>query len=176
MLPSPRCLTLVVLTLAGCGSSGDAQPDARAVDAAPNECGATGRGVVTGSVGGETLAPIVRVSQISRPGLGVVIVLDEGSGACGQASTVGEHLVLGFCQPPSVGDYPIVEAFTCPGVNGFAVIEQGGGSDFADGDSGTVTITARSATCVSGTFDLMMIASGGAMQPLTGSFDAVICP
>ncbi len=170
-------------TLMACGDVREVGPDASgAIDAAAPDapgagCGATGAGTTSGTVGGLTIGPVARVNSFGVGGGRTVIVLDEVAGACGETPTTGEHLVFGWCQAPAVGTYNL-GPLSCPSNNALALIEQNGGEDFAGGESGTVTITARTATCVSGRFDVMMRAGSppGPAERITGTFDALICP
>lgn len=181
--PRPRCLVLVLaLSLApACGGgSGGGLLDARPSDATPpGSCGTAGNGAVTGTVGGASIAPVVRASQVRIAGAGVAIVLDEAPGACGQFVATGEHLVLGFCDPPTARTYNVVgeQQFVCPGSDGFGLVERGG-SDFAESTTGLINVTSVTPTCVSGTFNITLRAasSPGSLETLDGSFNAVICP
>lgn len=182
--PRPRCLVLVLaLSLApACGGgSGGGLLDGRPSDDAtpPGSCGATGNGAVTGTVGGAAITPVVRASQVRIAGAGVAIVLDEFAGACGQFVATGEHLVLGFCDRPTVRTYNVVgeQQFVCPGSDSFGLVEQGS-SDFAESTTGLINITSVTPTCVSGTFNITLRAasSPGSLETLDGSFNAVICP
>ena len=143
-------------------------------------CGVAGTGVASGAIAGATIGPIVRASQVTPPnGGGVVIVLDEADGACGQPNATGEHLVLGFCNAPAAMTYAVVgeQQFSCPGASAFGLVEQNGKTDFAESLSGSITISGVTSTCVTGTFDISFQPVGaGATASLTGSFDAVICP
>lgn len=171
-------LVLASMGILGCGGD-DGGADA-AIDAPAAGCGATGTGTVTGSVGGATISPVVRASQVTVAGAGVGIILDEVAGACGSPAATGEHLVLGFCDAPTVRTYTVVgeQAFGCPGADAFGLVEQNGGSDFAESLSGTITIASTAGTCVSGSFDIsFMPASGpGTPESLSGTFSAVVCP
>jgi hypothetical protein len=178
---SARCLVIAMASACG-GSDGDgtsidAPPP---VDAAPpGMCDAAGTGSVNGTIAGVAVTPVVRAAQVTTPGLGVAIVLDEVAGACGQPAATGEHLVLGFCNTPTPMTYTAVgeQQFNCPGPNAFGLVEQNGGADFAESLSGTITISSATSACVTGTFDINFQPAGaGSPASLTGSFAAVICP
>lgn len=185
--PHPRCLVLVLassLAPACGGGSGGGLTDARTPDAAsdaapPGSCGAAGNGVVTGTVGGASVAPVVRASQVTIAGAGVAIVLDETAGACGQFVATGEHLVLGFCDRPTARTYSVVgeQQFVCPGSDSFGLVERAN-TDFAESTTGLINVTSVTPTCVSGTFNITLRAasSPGSLETLNGSFNAVICP
>jgi hypothetical protein len=179
-------LVVSLMWIVACGGDDDAAGgDDAAIDAAIDAptggaCGTAGTGTVTGSVGGATISPVVRANQVTIAGAGVGIVLDEVAGACGEPASTGEHLVLGFCDAPTVRTYTVVgeQAFGCPGMDAFGLMEQNGGEDFGESLSGTITIASVDATCVSGSFDIsFMPASGpGTPESLSGTFNAVICP
>jgi hypothetical protein len=161
-----RTLLVCTALLAGCG--GDALT-----------CEITGNAIVTGMIGDVEITPVVRAQQVTRPGLGVVLVLDEADGACGEVSSVGEHLVLAFCEAPTPGTHNVVRTgFTCPSSDAFVLVERNGGADYAGGVAGTVTISSTSDGCVTGSFDATMRLIEGAMtdHPISGSFAAVVCP
>lgn len=170
----------MVLAGGACGGDGGEAPDAASADALqPGACGTAGSGTVNGMIGGVAVSPVVRAAQVTIPGSGVAIILDEVAGACGQPATTGEHLVLGFCAAPTAMTYPAVgeQQFDCPGANAFGLVEQNGTSDFAESLSGTITIISATSTCVTGTFDISLQPAGaGAPASLTGAFSAVVCP
>lgn len=164
-----RCWVILVwsLSLAACGESDELT------------CETSGSAIVNGTVGDVEVSPVMRAQQITRPGLGVVVVLDEASGACGEVSTTGEHVVLAFCDTPSARTYPVVrDGFTCPSDNAFVLIERNGGSDYAGGISGAVNISSTTDGCVSGSFDVTMRLIDAPMteHPVSGSFAAIVCP
>ena len=164
-----RIAPCLILLAACANGDGDAPP----IDApAAGNCGTTGSGSVTGTVLGAQVSPIARANVVMAGGM-AGIVLDEAAGACGAPSSTGEHLVLIFCQLPQPGVTDVVgeQAFDCPGIDGAGLIEQNGATDLAEATGGTITTTARSASCITGTFSLDF----GAEQ-MTGSFDALICP
>lgn len=175
-------VTALVVLLVACGGDDDGggtnvdaavTADAPAsIDAPPTaSCGTPG--TVTGTVMGEMIAPVMRAQQLTLQ-QGVVILLDEVAGACNQNSTTGEHLVLIFCAAPTAGTYPVVgeQVFMCPGNNSFGLVEQNGSQDFAESVGGTVTISAVTSSCVTGTFTINYPNA----EQLTGSFNAEICP
>ena len=174
----------VIGLVCACGGVGSNPGDGAGVDAsidsAPGSCGAAGNGVVNGTVGGASVTPVMRAFQVTFPGEGVAIVIDETGGTCGTPSTSGEQLVLAFCDAPSARAYTVVgeQQFACPGADAGALIEQDGGSDFGEATGGSITIDSATPTCVSGTFAIdMRAASGsGANEPISGSFNAVVCP
>lgn len=162
-------LPILLVVLAACGGEGGSRP----TDAEPqSNCGTDGSGSVSGSVLGAEVTPVARANVIIVGGM-AGIVLDEEPGACGAPSSSGEHLILIFCQLPEVGVTDVVSeaAYGCPGVNGAGLIEQNGASDLASATGGTITTTSRTASCITGTFELDFDT-----EPMTGSFDAVICP
>lgn len=185
-----RIWCVLVFGFAACGDDGgsgsgrDAAVDSpRQLDAAidapgdappPGVCGASGNATVNGMVMGVTIAPVVRAYEVSAGNQGTAIVLDEVAGSCGQLPTSGEHLALLFCAPPPAGTYPVVgeQAFMCPSNNAFGLVEQNGSMDYAESVGGTITITGRSSTCVSGMFSINYMNA----EQLSGSFNAVICP
>jgi hypothetical protein len=151
-----------VLLAAACGDDGGGAA----------ECQPGGSGTVSGSVMGETIDPVMWAGVIGLGG-GTIINLDEDPGAsCSEPGQTGQHLVLGFCAPPAPGTYPIVApaAWMCPTENAFALIEHMGGSDFADGTGGTITIDAVSDDCVTGSYTAEF-----AGETLSGSFAAAVC-
>jgi len=178
-----RCAWLLIssMSIAACGGDDDT-PGAvdAAIDGASESCGTTGSGTINGTVGGATISPVVRAQQFAIGGAGVVIVLDEVGGACGEVATTGEHLVLGFCDPPAAGTYTVVgeQAFGCPGPDTFGLIEQDGGNDFGESLGGTITISATDGGCVRGSFDISFMAADGPGTPesMSGTFGAVVCP
>jgi hypothetical protein len=182
MLRGIAILAVSSMAILACGGGDDDAPagvDA-AIDAPTAGCGSAGTGTITGSVGGATISPVVRANQVTISGAGVAIVLDEVAGACGTPGSTGEHVVLGFCDAPTVRTYSVVgeQAFGCPGTDAFGLIEQNGGNDFGESLSGTITIGSIAGTCVSGSFDIsFMPASGpGTPESMSGTFAAVICP
>ncbi len=184
-----RTILLLVLASAACGDNlepaidagprADADRDASngGIDAAidapmtTRRCGAMGSGTVTGTVNGVTITPVVRAVQVTIPGQGVAIVLDEAGTGC-TTSTTGEHLALLMCAAPTVRTIPVVneQAFNCPGTNAFGLIEQGT-TDIGESTGGTIVVTDISDGCSTGTFTINYM-----NEQLTGSFDAYVCP
>lgn len=163
---------LIALGAAACNGAGAGADGGAESDADPGGCLPDGSGVVNGSVLGAAIAPVVRAFQLTTA-LGVVIAVDEQPGDCGTVSSTGEHLALLFCVAPTPGIRALVDeqTFTCPGSDAAAVVEQNGATDLAEATGGTVTISAVSDDCVSGSFSASF-----ADEILAGSFDAVICP
>jgi hypothetical protein len=163
-----RVAPCLVLLAACAGGDGDAPP----ADGPPSNCGTNGSGSVSGTVQGVQVSPVARANVVIAGGL-AGIVLDEEAGACGAPSSTGEHLILIFCQLPQAGVTDVVgeQAFDCPGIDGAGLIEQNGATDFAEATGGTITTTARTASCITGTFSLDFDT-----EQMTGAFDAVICP
>ena len=173
-------LAAVASACGGDGGGGTSDAPLAADGPPPGVCGAAGNGLVNGTIEGAAIAPVVRASQVTIPGAGVAIVIDEAAGSCGQPVAAGEHLVLGFCDAPTAKTYTVVgeQQFACPGASTFGLVEQNGSTDFAESLSGTITVTAVTSTCVTGTFDISFRPAGGPGTPasLAGSFNAVICP
>ena len=168
--------TLVLIALVGCGGGeGGGSPDVPGSD-----CGTEGNGTVTGSVGGAQITPVVRANQVTVPGAGVAIVLDEVGGACGVPGDTGEHLVLIFCAAPAVGSHSVVseQQFMCPGAGASSIVEQNGGMDFAEATGGSIEIASADGSCTTGSYSINYIPAGGggASEQLTGTFSAIVCP
>ncbi|MBA3392263.1 MAG: hypothetical protein H0T89_06445 [Deltaproteobacteria bacterium] len=167
----------------GGGGGGGADAAVDTVDAPPGTCGitGTGTGTVTGTVDGREVSPVMRAFQLAVPGQGVGIVLDETAGAaCGSPAATGERMILGFCAAPTMRTYAVVgeQAFQCPGMNAFGLMETDGGQDWGESSGGSITIASVTADCVTGTFDVNLIPRNGpgTPVPVTGQFAAVICP
>ncbi len=174
---------LVLCMAIGCGhgqSPTDAMPDqdgAILVDGSQGACGTNGVGSVTGAIGGVEISPVMRANQVAIGTEGIAIVLDEVAGQCGVPGETGEHLVLLFCDV-GVGLHSIADeqTFACPGSNSAALIEQNGGTDFAEATEGSVTIEIADGECTTGTFTIDLTPDVGSPGTLTGSFAAVVCP
>jgi hypothetical protein len=168
-----------LLLLAAC-EHGQSPTDAIATeDGLPvGDCGPNGSASVAGNVAGVTIDPVMRAHQFVVGGEGVVIVLDEELVGCGDPGTTGEHLILVFCQNPTVGNFLIVDSntFTCPGSQPSGLIEQAGQGDFAVATGGTIDIAKADGSCTSGTFQIDLMPDVGAAGALAGTFNAVVCP
>jgi hypothetical protein len=180
-------IALLVLALAACGGGGQSPTDgANPNDGRnptgdgplPGSCGTDGSGTVSGTIGGVEVAPVLRANQITVGGAGTGIILDEVGGQCGMAGETGEHLVLIFCEPPTVGTHTVgtEQQFMCPGTLAAGLIEQDGGGDFAEATGGSITITSADGSCTTGTFSVDLTPDVGSPGTLTGSFAAVVCP
>ncbi len=153
---------------------GDSRP---LTDGAKATCGPNGSGTTSGTIGGVQISPVLRAHQFAVGTEGFALVLDEELTVCGQAGTTGDHLVLLFCEPPTVGSFTVVQeqAFACPGSNVAALIENNGGTDFAEATAGSITIS-EAGGCTTGTFSIDFTPNTGSPGTLTGSFDAIVCP
>lgn len=151
----------------------DAPRDA-AIDAPiTRRCGAAGTGTTSGTILGAQITPVMRAYQVTTTGQGTAIVIDETAATGCTAATTGEHLAILICDLPSVRTYPVVgeQAFACPSTDSFGLIEQNGGSDFAESTGGSVVVTDVSGGCTTGTFSINYL-----NETLTGTFDAFVCP
>jgi hypothetical protein len=139
-------------------------------------CVPGGTATLSGTVGEHVLAPIQTAWYAEFLAGAYVVVLDEGTGACGDPSREGRHLGIWFpCGGAVPGELPVrprAEQVSCETPFASVVLERGaGGGDLGAALSGTVTIESV-IDCVHGRFDVRF--PGG--SELRGSFDAVTCP
>lgn len=164
-----RILLVMAVLVAACGDDGGSTP---ADSNSQPMCGANGTGTANGTVMGIQVSPVVRANYVVAGGAAAV-VLDEGPGQCGVPNNAGEHLVLLWCAPPTPGTSTIVaeQDWGCPGPDSAGLIEQNGGTDFAEATGGSLTVNTIDSMCVTGSYTVMF---GG--DTMMGSFDATVCP
>lgn len=168
-LPFACSLALLV----ACGGDDGATPiDAPRPDAAidaPSACGELPPGSFTGTVGGTTIAPVVRSIVIDGQ-LWEVGVLEAGG--CGQGTGGAQGLDIQFCAPPTLGVHTVVAHadHDCPGDDAAVYYIDDVAVDIYDAVSGTVTITAVG-PCSSGSFDITFPDG----DRVTGDFNATVC-
>jgi len=171
-----RALSLIAL--ASCPESGS-RPDAPLPpDVGELQCGTSGAAVVSGSVGDETLGPVMHVFQAglngARNGIGID---DTGAGAgCSPSTTMGHFLILLTCNSTLMTGVTELGGSigTCPTEQspGSATLLDTTNSTSVVAVSGTLMIDSIDAGCIKGSF----ITDWVNAQHLTGVFAALACP
>jgi hypothetical protein len=172
-------MSAALLGLIACDSNdGATAPDSASVDSSSATCGTAGTASVTGTVGGETVSPVMAAFLSPTP-TGYALVVHEDAVVCEPgADRAGQRLVLAFCDEVSAGQYTVLSEqdfswdAACPGqrVAGAVLEDTSGGGDIEDGASGTITIDGTD-DCLDGSF-AVTFTDGNA---LSGSFSAVRC-
>lgn len=138
-------------------------------------CEPRGTAAITGTVGEHVIASIQSAWYAEFLAGAYVVVLDEGTGSCGDPSREARHVGIWFpCGPVAPGEIavrPRDEQTSCDTPFASVMLERGSGGDLGTASSGTVVIEST-AGCVRGRFDVVF--PGGTR--LRGSFSAAVCP
>lgn len=161
-----------LLALAACGSP-MGHADDTPIDMPPAlSCGTTGAATVSGSIAGETIAPVARAIQTTFAGVTPVIMIDDGGTGCTAHNGMTDMVSFVICTP-MVATYPIENGIggPCPDPEVTALSAYTLSDNMyqsASGRGGTFTIDSIDATCMKGSFSVQFETG-----QLSGTFAAI---
>jgi hypothetical protein len=178
MMTPGRSAIAALAVASACGDDPTMQPDAfvPTVDAAPLTCGTTGAATVNGSIGGETISPVVRAVQSNLAGTPAILIDESGVGCASPDVNTTDYLALIYCSPSTVATYPVsgTTPTMCPGLRAGAALgytASDGSHPLGSATGGTFTIESISASCIIGSFAVTFDA-----DQIAGRFAAIACP